>query len=224
MFSDNFRQLLDRRKISCEEIAERLGISRQAVSKWSSGAALPDINNLMALSELLRVTTDSLLKDKSPCDGAGENGALSCEEKLISFILEAGRKTYAGKGAESAAPSRPFAHDLSYEKDGFLYIDSYVGGGNFSGEEIVYEAGKPVWAMNYTGRTLSEGFSGDFLKEALLLRPEDKPYRGPELYTSGDFTYHSAVTGGFRWFQGQEEIYLSGEKIYECFYHGGVVK
>ena len=52
-----------------EELAEKVGVSRQALSKWESGAAKPDVDNLVRLSALFGVTTDYLLKDD-----AEENG------------------------------------------------------------------------------------------------------------------------------------------------------
>ncbi len=47
---------------SQEELAERLGVSRQSVSKWESGTSMPDINRILEMSELFAVTTDYLLK------------------------------------------------------------------------------------------------------------------------------------------------------------------
>lgn len=47
--------------LSQEEIAGRLGLSRQAVSRWETGAALPDIDKIIELSRLFGVTTDFLL-------------------------------------------------------------------------------------------------------------------------------------------------------------------
>lgn len=49
---------------SQEELAERLGISRQSVSKWESGASIPDIDKIIMLSKLFQVSTDYLLKDE----------------------------------------------------------------------------------------------------------------------------------------------------------------
>ena len=46
-----------------EELAEKVGVSCQALSKWESGAAKPDVDNLVRLSALFGVTTDYLLKD-----------------------------------------------------------------------------------------------------------------------------------------------------------------
>lgn len=49
--------------LSQDELAEKLNVSRQSVSKWESGKALPDTDKLLALSELFNVSTDFLLKD-----------------------------------------------------------------------------------------------------------------------------------------------------------------
>ncbi len=48
---------------SQEELAEKLNISRQSVSKWESGASIPDIDKIIAMSGLFGVSTDYLLKD-----------------------------------------------------------------------------------------------------------------------------------------------------------------
>ena len=49
---------------SQEELAERIGVSRQAVSKWESAQAIPDLDKLLLLAERFGVTTDYLLKDE----------------------------------------------------------------------------------------------------------------------------------------------------------------
>ena len=48
---------------SQEELAERINVSRQSISKWESAAAIPDINRILELAKLFGVTTDYLLKD-----------------------------------------------------------------------------------------------------------------------------------------------------------------
>lgn len=55
------------KKLSQEELAARVGVSRQAVSKWELGEASPDINKLLALAKAFGVTTDHLLnEDEEP--------------------------------------------------------------------------------------------------------------------------------------------------------------
>jgi len=63
--------LLQKRKshgLSQEELAEQLGISRQAVSKWETGEASPDLNKLLALSKALDISLDILcgVQDEAP--------------------------------------------------------------------------------------------------------------------------------------------------------------
>ena len=48
---------------SQEELANQLGVSRQAVSKWESAGAVPDLQRILQMSELFGVSTDYLLKD-----------------------------------------------------------------------------------------------------------------------------------------------------------------
>lgn len=77
--------------------------------------------------------------------------------------------------------------------------------------------------MNYAGRITGDFFDNDFLKEALLSVSADAPYRGPKIFVKGDYHYHCKVEGEFVWFQGYEEIFYLKEKIYECYFHGGVI-
>lgn len=53
---------------SQEEFAEKLNVSRQAVSRWENGSALPDAQNILQISRLFDVTTDYLLNDDYESD------------------------------------------------------------------------------------------------------------------------------------------------------------
>lgn len=52
--------------LSQDALAERIGVSRQAVSKWEIGSAQPDLANIVALAKVFGVTTDWLLADDEP--------------------------------------------------------------------------------------------------------------------------------------------------------------
>ena len=145
------------------------------------------------------------------------------DQSIISFLIRAKRATYAGKGAETA-PSRIGSHDLVYRENNLMYYDTYLGGDRFAGEEALWISDVPVWSMNYLGRVTGSPFSGDFLKEALLHVPEDMPFRGPEKYVSGDYTYSCIAAGDFDWFQGKETISWQGNPIFECIYPGGLIR
>lgn len=143
--------------------------------------------------------------------------------KTVSFLMKAKKATYAGKGAETAS-TRPMSHDLVYREDEYMYYDTYLGGEKFAGEEALWISGTPYWSMNYAGRVVGSHFNGDFLKEALLHVPAETPFRGPKEYINGDYTYHCQVTGDFEWFQGYETISFQGQMIYECYFHGSIIK
>ncbi|MFW6036138.1 MAG: DUF5680 domain-containing protein [Halanaerobiales bacterium] len=144
-------------------------------------------------------------------------------KRVNEFLIKAKKETYAGKGPEVES-LRPNSHDLIYEENDLKYIDTYLGGIKFAGEEALWQDNKPFWAMNYYGRVLDESFEGDFLKEVLSNVPVDMPYRGPESYQKDEFTYTCKVDGDFDWFIGYEKIYKADKKIYECRFHGGAIK
>lgn len=66
--SEKIMDLRKRSGWSQEELAERLGISRQSVSKWETGESIPDIDKIIRMSELWNVSTDYLLKDDDSGD------------------------------------------------------------------------------------------------------------------------------------------------------------
>ncbi|MCY6356866.1 DUF5680 domain-containing protein [Clostridium sp. ZS2-4] len=219
-------QMLRREKgLSQENLAEKIGISRQSIAKWEGGKSYPDLDKLIQLSDLFKISIDKLVRDNdSGC--CFENKKVHINEiggDIIEFLCRAKKKTYAGKG-EEASPSRPNSHDLHYIEDNLKYIDTYIGGKSFAGAEALWENDVPIWSMNYIGRILEDVFNGDFLKEALLLVPKEHPYRGPLVYENGEYKYHCIVKGEFKWFEGYEEIFYNDKKVYECIFHGGCIK
>ncbi len=58
----NLRHLRNINRLTQEEVAERIGVSRQAVAKWESGDSLPDIINCEALADLYDVSLNDLVR------------------------------------------------------------------------------------------------------------------------------------------------------------------
>jgi Predicted transcriptional regulators len=222
IFSEKLQILRKNKGLTQEELAEKLGVSRQAVAKWESGQVYPDIFNLIQISNMMNVSVDYLVKDQDCAVNISQQQRTDIDE-LIEFRLEANVNTYAAYMNEVDA-TRPASHDFRYENGDYMYHDTYVGGEEFAGEEAVWKKGVTVYAMNYMGRVLDDKFSGDFLKEALRAADKNMPYRGPAVYQSGEYTYKCSVTGDFTWFQGYEEIYWNDIKVYECVFHGGLTK
>ncbi|TVX99848.1 DUF5680 domain-containing protein [Cohnella terricola] len=223
-FQDKLQQLRKQKLMSQEKLADLIGISRQAVAKWELGHSYPDMLNLIAISDLFRVSIDHLVKDNedNSCIFKQIMDEIQVDETAIDFLCRAKKATYAGNSSESES-SRPKSHDLIYTEGPLAYIDTYLGSEKFAGEEALWLEDTPFWSMNYVGRIVSEGFDGDFLKDALSLVPKEYPYRGPLYYRNGDYSYHCMIQGKFEWFNGYEEIFYGERKVYECMFHGGSI-
>lgn len=61
MISDNLLFLRKYHKLSQEEVAEHIGVSRQTIAKWEAGDSVPDLENSNRIAELFRVSLDDLV-------------------------------------------------------------------------------------------------------------------------------------------------------------------
>jgi|WetSurMetagenome_2_1015567.scaffolds.fasta_scaffold27999_6 hypothetical protein len=148
-------------------------------------------------------------------------------QELAAFIVRAKSATYVGSG-EHTVSSRPGSHDLKFARGEWSYLDSYFGGCDFIGEEVVYHSGEPVWAMNYYGRILqgtliSPAQAGEVIKASLSNLYKEGRFLGGFTYQHKDFLYTDSNEGAVTSFTGREFIRRSGSIAYELFYHGGLV-
>ena len=60
MFKDNLVQLRKMKKMTQEGLAEKLGVTRQAVAKWEAGETVPDLDKCRIIAELFGVSLDDL--------------------------------------------------------------------------------------------------------------------------------------------------------------------
>ena len=150
---------------------------------------------------------------------------------IKEFLIEAKKQTYANEKVEKVSSSRYGSKDYEYKKDNLIYHDTYFGGTNFIGEEVVYLDNKICWAMNYYGVTLDEKLGEEaidsVLRPALMHVGEDKnviPVRGPKEFNHGEYKYTFVVEGDLDYFSGIEIIYKNDKKIYELKCNGGLIK
>lgn len=150
---------------------------------------------------------------------------------IEDFLIEAKKQTYANENVEKVLSARKNSKDYEYKRDNMVYHDTYFGGTNFIGEEVVYVDDKTYWAMNYYGVTLDETLGEEAmdnaLRPALMNVGVDKdviPVRGPKEMINGEYKYSFEVIGDINYFSGIEIIYKNNKKIYELKCHGGLVK
>lgn len=74
ILADKIMRLRKKNGWSQEELAEKMQVSRQAVSKWEGAQSIPDIDKLLALGRLFGVTTDYLLKDEIEDEEPAQEG------------------------------------------------------------------------------------------------------------------------------------------------------
>lgn len=67
------QQLRKANGLSQEQLAEKLGVSRQSISKWELNETLPELDKILMLSDLFSVSTDALLKDSVPVNTTGSS-------------------------------------------------------------------------------------------------------------------------------------------------------
>lgn len=100
--SEKILMLRKQKGWSQEELAERLGVSRQSVSKWESGNSLPDLNRILDLSRLFEVTTDFLLKDEEPGERRSESGDCSGKGNRMQQRCRNGQESQADPNGQAA--------------------------------------------------------------------------------------------------------------------------
>ena len=70
------------------EVAEKINVSRQAISKWESGSSIPSMDNLLALSKLYGVTIDYLIDEaSSESNLPGAKVAMACSKITLKHLV-----------------------------------------------------------------------------------------------------------------------------------------
>jgi hypothetical protein len=149
-------------------------------------------------------------------------------DQLNEFIVRAKAATYIGDGIH-AAPSRAGSHDLRFEDGDWAYHDSYFGGTDFIGQEVVYWNERAVWAMNYYGRILYDdqitaAEAGQMIKSSLSRMYREGRFLGGFEHKENGLIYVDLSQGTIEYFQGRETIRRDQLIVYELEYHGGLIR
>ena len=110
MISRNLTALRQYHKYSQEEVAEKVGVTRQAVAKWESGETVPDILNCDALAELYDVSVDTLIH----YDQEKEHMPIPPRGKHLFGTVKVGER------GQIVLPKK--ARDLFHIKQGDLFV------------------------------------------------------------------------------------------------------
>lgn len=93
-FGEKLKNQRKSKNLTQEEVAEKIGVSGQAVSKWEKGECLPDVYNLKMLGKLFQVSVDSLLEDEIKPEKIIETINI---DGIIFEVVERPESIFAGK-------------------------------------------------------------------------------------------------------------------------------
>ena len=147
---------------------------------------------------------------------------------LERFIVAAKSATYVGTG-RPAPPCRSGSHDLAWQSGEWRYLDSYFGGTDFIGQEVVWYADAPVWAMNYHGVVVRDDLidgarAGATIKAALSALYAENRFLGGWRWQGEFGLYEDVSEGEVARFTGREQILCEGITAYRLDYHGGLIR
>ena len=86
-FSNRIKVLRAEHNLSQEELANKLGISRQAVSKWERAESSPDTDNLICLAKIYNISLDELLQTDESIEEIADNKRLISEDNDNNIII-----------------------------------------------------------------------------------------------------------------------------------------
>ena len=104
-FNNKLYELRKQKGFSQEELANRLNVSRQTISKWEVGESTPDMENLVAISELFEISLDELVLNKVPEEADTSAQAVKSEfySDIKENVLTDENRKKAKKGLKIAA-------------------------------------------------------------------------------------------------------------------------
>lgn len=147
---------------------------------------------------------------------------------LNDIVVAAKAATYVGGGVKARA-SRTGSHDLGWSQGDWRYLDSYFGGTDFIGQEVVWFKDEPVWAMNYYGyialpELIDGQRAGETIKAALSAMYAEGRFLDGFRWAGVHGTYIDTSTGDAGHFHGREVIMVAEREAYALDYFGGLVK
>ncbi len=178
-FAENLRQLRKERGLSQEELAERMAVSRQAVSKWELGEGYPEVEKLLLLASQFNISLDSLMSAEiaagptpgdRPVTGTillaspKENVVVTCYKVAASQKMKGGKRSpqYALYGVSSGS--------ASFWGEANTFLGWYADGDALAKEvQAIQQAlmqGVPSYELQYNAAVERKGLRITILSDA----------------------------------------------------------
>lgn len=140
----NIKQLRQRMNLTQEQVANKLGVSYQAVSKWEVGANTPDISLLPEIASLFGVTIDSLFSDN--IDEFAEAISLAKDDDVIRVVQMRGKKVIGAAVSSVSSQDAP-SIEIAFPKNcndrtQYFKVEVYgsvISDGSINGDVVCYQ-------------------------------------------------------------------------------------
>lgn len=133
-------------KMSQEQLAERLSVSRQSVSKWESDKALPEINTVLEISKIFGITTDDLLHDETPLEPTYTEPLFRPKESVNYDLKYFGTDGFRGEAGEVLTCDHAFKIGRFL---GWYYSSPFYNGRREKGKKVRIVIGKDTRRSSY---------------------------------------------------------------------------
>ena len=188
-FNEKLQKLRKDQSLTQEELAEKLFVSRTAISKWESGRGYPGIDSLKVIAKYFHITIDELIRSEEIISLAEQDkkennkkysalicGILDCLITLLIFL------PIFGDGGEAAVTMFAITNISSWLKIAFILVTCLTVLNGFCGI-IISNFDKPVWnkhrlitgiALSITGTLLfiltRQPYAGVFYLSVLIIK------------------------------------------------------
>jgi len=159
--ADRLVKMRKKNGYSQEELADKLGLSRQAVSKWERAEASPDTDNLICLAKLYNISLDDLLNTSDDVD------------TIIKEQVESEQKTNAGNGESNSSAKEEKENDSNAENK----ANKEKANSEKKGREKINIDRSGIHIIDDDGSEVHVGCSGIHIKESM--REAKRKYKHP---------------------------------------------
>lgn len=163
-FSENLKQIRKEHRLSQEELAELLDVSRQAVSKWEQGQGYPEVEKLLLISRKLHISLDALMSNEvaEGAKGSGVTGSIVITSPHENVVASCYKVAASGRmrGGKKAPQYMLYGVDRGGSN---LWGEPTTFLGWYAGEELIskevaaiYKAisqGVPTYTLQYSAKT-----------------------------------------------------------------------
>lgn len=182
-FSEKLKEARKNAGLSQEQLAEKLCVSRQAVTKWETGKGMPDIENIKAVSGLLNVSIDYLLSDESEA----ALGEIREKIDLERYSPSNGAKTKRDACVTEKFPDADHIYVLSPQKKKNAkewIADFIMGPGSFEVFDNLSKIDKSFYLAEMKGKQFFITVDKEFIVSSAVA----SPYSGKS-FRRGEYTY-----------------------------------